>query len=108
LYKDAPGWPTSIGNRTKSRQHLRRAVELYPDYPDNQLSLAEAYLEWGENKLLAERMPALEELMKTAKTNFKGEEWELSWRDWDVRMDRLNAKMAKPAERAASPRAKIN
>jgi len=31
LYLDAPGWPTSIGNRTKARLHLRRAVELSPD-----------------------------------------------------------------------------
>jgi hypothetical protein len=107
LYKDAPGWPTSVGSRTKSRQHLGRAVELRPDYPDNQLSLAEAYLEWGETKLVAEGMPALEELFKTAKTRFTGEQWELSWRDWEVRMDRLKAKFAKPAERAASPRGKM-
>ena len=82
-------------------------MELRPDYPDNQLSLAEAYLEWGETKLVAEGMPALEELFKTAKTRFTGEQWELSWRDWEVRMDRLKAKFAKPAERAASPRGKM-
>ena len=28
LYKDAPGWPTSIGSRNKARLHLRRANDL--------------------------------------------------------------------------------
>src|SRR5882762_3327929 len=28
LYKDAPGWPTSIGSRPKARLHLRRANNL--------------------------------------------------------------------------------
>jgi hypothetical protein len=107
LYKDAPGWPTSIGNRAKAVQHLRRAVELCPDYPDNRLSLAEAYVEWGEHKPTEEDVPALEDVMKAAKGRLTGEQWEMSWRDWEVRLDRLRAKTAKPAERASSPRAKI-
>src|SRR5207248_6916974 len=31
LYADAPGWPTSIGNHSKARQHLHTAIELSPE-----------------------------------------------------------------------------
>src|SRR5204863_6138936 len=47
LYLDAPGWPTSIGNHSKARQHLMRAVQLAPDYPDNHLCLLEGYIKLG-------------------------------------------------------------
>src|SRR5688572_19142703 len=30
LYRDAPGWPTSVGNKRKAREHLERAVQLHP------------------------------------------------------------------------------
>ena len=48
LYLEAPGWPTSIGSKARARQHLERAVELSPDYPENILNLAEAEARWGE------------------------------------------------------------
>ena len=31
LYRDAPGWPASIGNKSKARQHLQQALKLAPD-----------------------------------------------------------------------------
>ena len=37
LYYEAPGWPLSVGNKNKARQHLQRAVKLAPTYPENQL-----------------------------------------------------------------------
>jgi len=104
LYKDAPGWPTSIGNRTKARQHLRRAVELSPDYPDNQLSLTEAYAEWGETAELANEVPVLEQVMESAKPRFVGNDWELSWADWEKRFARLKVRVNRPTNRAGSPR----
>ena len=33
LYRDAPGWPVSLGDNVKARRHLLRAVELSPDFP---------------------------------------------------------------------------
>ena len=33
LYRDAPGWPASIGSSTKAREHLLRAAQLAPDFP---------------------------------------------------------------------------
>jgi tetratricopeptide (TPR) repeat protein len=37
-----PGPPTSIGSPRKGLRLLQRAVELFPDYPENYLYLAEA------------------------------------------------------------------
>src|SRR3954471_4741276 len=104
LYKDAPGWPTSIGSRSKARQHLGRACELAPEYPDNRLSLEEAYLEWGEPKTIASDLPGMEEFMKEARKKFTGEQWEASWRDWEARYARLKVKAAKPSDPATTPR----
>ena len=106
LYKDAPGWPTSIGSRSKARLHLRKAVELSPDYPDNRLCLLEAFLEWGERRLVLDDLPALTELLESARKKFTGEEWELSWRDWDARFEKLKSKAAAESGRAVSPRGK--
>jgi len=103
LYRDAPGWPASLGDRTKARQHLRKAVALSPDYPDNQLFLLESYLKWGEKKAAADEIPAIEEILKSARTKLSGDAWVLSWRDWDQRWEKIKAKTSVPT--ATSPRA---
>ena len=45
LYLKAPDPPVSIGDLEKAVLHYRRAVSLDPDYVENRLGLAEAYLE---------------------------------------------------------------
>ena len=55
LYRDTPSFG-SIGSRTKARQHLERALELAPRYPENRLNLIESELQWGDRK--AARVPA--------------------------------------------------
>lgn len=42
LHLRTPGPPTSIGSSRKGLRLLQRAVELFPDYPENYLYLAEA------------------------------------------------------------------
>ncbi len=44
LYQEAPGWPLSIGSRSKSLENAEKAVELDPDDLDFQLQLAEAHI----------------------------------------------------------------
>lgn len=104
LYKDAPGWPTSIGSRGKARLHLQRANALSREYPDNRLSLAEAYMDWGETRAVMEEIPSLKEALEKARKKLTGEEWTLSWRDWDARFEKLKNKAHAAAGRAASPR----
>jgi tetratricopeptide (TPR) repeat protein len=85
LYRDAPGWPASIGNRRKARDFLERAAALAPDYPENLLNLVESYLKWNECENSKQELNALDTLWPTAQKNFTGEKWEQSWDDWSMR-----------------------
>lgn len=44
VYRKAPGWPLSVGDRKKSVEHGEEAVRLGPDKTTHVLNLAEAYL----------------------------------------------------------------
>ena len=94
LYFEAPGWPTSIGNRSKARQHLQRALLLSPNYPENRLNLLEAYLKWGDKNGANREFTGLKELLPVAKRDLSGEQWESSWADWDKRWRKIQTKFA--------------
>src|ERR1043166_946525 len=106
LYRDAPGWPTSIGNRSNARIHLRKAVELSPDYPDNWLGLLEAYIKWGDKGALQSQLPPAEEALQRARKTLTGEKWELSWQDWDREWQKIKEKAAEGSGSLQSPRQK--
>lgn len=46
----APGPPTSIGSLRNARKQLEAAVEKHPDWPENQLYLAEWEFAWGKDR----------------------------------------------------------
>jgi hypothetical protein len=89
LYRDAPGWPLSVGGKTKAREWLERAAALAPEYPENQLNLAEAHLKWRQHDELDVVMKNLKTIWPAARTNLVGEVWERSWQDWDARRAKL-------------------
>lgn len=96
LYRDAPGWPASIGNRGKARLHLERAVELAPDYPENQLCLLEALVKWNREAEARERARHLPALLERARQQFTGDDWADDWADWDARWARLRDRLGVP------------
>ncbi len=101
LYLEAPSF-ASIGSRSKARQHLRRAVEIDSDYPENRLSLTEAYSRWNEQALATKEFKILVDGWKAAHQKFSGEEWGSNWIDWEKRFQKLKAKLgdvSKPGER---------
>ncbi|MEO6034127.1 MAG: hypothetical protein ABIQ35_02615 [Verrucomicrobiota bacterium] len=105
LYSEAPGWPTSIGSRSKARNHLQRAVLLKPNYPENRLTLLEAYLKWSDQTGSSHEFQALKELWPDAKKEFSGEQWESSWVDWNKRWGKIQARL--PIDKILeSPRSK--
>ena len=106
LYRDAPGWPTSIGNRNKARFHLQKAVELSPDFPDNRISLLESQLKWGEKKAVLAAIPAVEAVLADARKKLTGDEWTASWLDWDERWQKLKKKASDEFKPLESPRTK--
>jgi tetratricopeptide (TPR) repeat protein len=108
LYQQAPGWPLSIGNRRKARQHLEAAVQLAPDYPENRLNLLEAFLEWGERQNAERELQAVEKLWPDAKKKLTGETWASAWADWQERLKEARRQLARPNESATSPRNRNN
>jgi hypothetical protein len=91
LYRDAPGWPTSVGNRSKARRHVQKAIELCPEYPGNQICWLESQLKWGETKAVRTQIDAVEQRLKAARLKFTGELWARDWEEWDERWRKIKA-----------------
>lgn len=104
LYRDAPSI-TSVGSRSKAREHLQRAAELAPQYPENRLNLIESYLQWGESNKAQRELTALQALWPSTRTNFVGEAWAASWADWDPRLQKLQKRIEAPQKSLGTPRA---
>lgn len=85
LYRDAPGWPVSIGSRRRAREYLERAAALFPEYPENQLNLAETFLQWHQRDEAEKSLKKLAAIWTPAQTRLTGELWEKPWRDWTNR-----------------------
>jgi tetratricopeptide (TPR) repeat protein len=99
LYAEAPGWPVSVGSRSKAKSHLQNALKLCPGYPENLLSLAAVELKFGDRAGALRDLKALDELWPGAQKQFAGDAWESSWADWDKRRGELRQK-ANEAPRA--------
>jgi len=99
LYRDAPGWPISLGDSAKARRHLARAVELSPNFPENHLNLIESYFSWNEPKAAARAAEKLRLAWPAARQEFAGEYWLASWKDWNQRLEKIKARLdARPRE----------
>lgn len=93
LYFEAPGWPTSIGDKVKARRHFQRAVELNGRYPDNRLLLMEAWLDARERANVRREAGSFATLLPDLRREFAGETWEASWTDWDRRWKAIEGKV---------------
>ncbi len=104
LYLDTPGWPLSIGNKTKARQHLQKALKDAPDYPENHLNLIEADLKWGDKKAAATELKALAEIWPDARKKLTGDAWAADWADWTKRRAAAEKKAGvKPSDTETGP-----
>jgi tetratricopeptide (TPR) repeat protein len=93
LFRDAPGFPLSIGSRVKAGQHMRRAVELNPDYPENYLNLIETRLKHKQWAQAAAEDEHLRALLPAARKKLSGPHWQDAWEDWDKRQQEILDKM---------------
>jgi tetratricopeptide (TPR) repeat protein len=87
LYRDAPGWPVSVGNPSKALALLKQSVKLAPDYPENYLHVIESYLKWNEPDAAKKELRALDAIWPAARTNLIGDKWMQSWDNWSTRRD---------------------
>jgi tetratricopeptide (TPR) repeat protein len=103
LYHQAPGWPMSIGGKSKARQHLQKALKLAPNYPENVINLIEADLDWGDKNGALRELKVLDELWPAAQAEFTGEKWAPSWADWKPRRERAKKKAAEGSHAVEAP-----
>lgn len=103
LYRDAPGWPISIGNNRKAREFLDRAAELAPDFPENQMNLVESAILWHEAPDAEKAWQKLNALWPAARTNLSGLAWEQSWDDWTKRYAAARANFEKTFKQTLAP-----
>jgi tetratricopeptide (TPR) repeat protein len=93
LYLEAPGWPTSIGNRSKAVDHLAKALKIAPRYPENHLNRVEAFLKWRDYSRAKEALEECQKILSEAKKELSGEAWEPSWYDWNRRLEEVRSKL---------------
>ncbi len=93
LYRDAPGFPLSIGSRLKAEQHLQRAVELNPEYPENHLNLIETDFKYKPSAVAGEH-EKLRAILPAARKQFSGPAWQSSWEDWEPRLRKIQSRLA--------------
>jgi tetratricopeptide (TPR) repeat protein len=93
LYREAPGWPWSIGSRRKAQTYLEQAVKLSPNYPENVLNLAESCLRWNEPDQARTQLDALNSLWANAQKTLAGPKWEPGWEDWSARRQMVQKKL---------------
>lgn len=100
LYMEAPGWPMSIGSKSKARQHLLKAERMFPAFPENVLNMIEADAKWGDHTAAVRELRKLDEIWAGAKKELTGENWAASWADWEQRRatfwEKVTGKTAPP------------
>lgn len=103
LYRDAPGWPISIGSRRKARELLDRAAALAPDFPENQMNLLESHVIWRQAADAEASWQKLKALWPVAQTNLAGAAWEVRWVDWTHRREVAEGDFRKAFKRNLGP-----
>ncbi len=92
LYRDAPSI-LSIGSRSKARQHLQRALQLAPQYPENHLILMESCLKWGDRSGASRELKAIDEIWAKARADLAGPAWASNWAEWENRREQARKKL---------------
>jgi hypothetical protein len=83
---------------------LEQAAKLAPDFPENQLNLAESYLEWRENDSAKKALRAVDALWPKAQGRLVGDDWAQSWQDWSRRREAVRHKLSTPDEPVTPPK----
>jgi len=104
LYRDAPGWPMSIGSKRKAKTYLDQALKTAPDFPENPLTVIESDLKWGDRADAKKQLDTLDVLWPQAQKKFSGENWERDWADWTARREVVRKKLNETSGPLTSPR----
>ncbi len=102
LYRDAPSM-LSVGSRTKARQHLREAIQLWSHYPGNRFELIGTLLKWGERTAARRELKSLEEIWPLARQEYSGPVWAGPWAEWEAKLQEYKRNLEEPS-RLETPR----
>lgn len=103
LYRDAPGWPISIGSRRKAREYMERALALGPEFPENTVNWLESNIQWHQAVESEAAWRRLAALWPAAQTNFTGVVWDSFWDDWKTRRSAAKAEFEKVFKQTLQP-----
>jgi tetratricopeptide (TPR) repeat protein len=103
LYRDAPNPPLSVGSRAQALQHMARAVELAPDYPENYLNLIESDFKWDRMDDASRQNEKLREILPAARKELTGPHWQGPWKDWEQRRADIDLKLSEWRQRHGQP-----
>jgi cytochrome c-type biogenesis protein CcmH/NrfG len=78
LHLRTPPPPTSIGSSRKGLRLLQRAVELFPEYPENYLYLAEALRDNGRVGEARETVRKVLDVVPWPDRQFESSQWKTS------------------------------
>jgi tetratricopeptide (TPR) repeat protein len=93
LYRDAPGWPAGVGDRAKSVEHMKQALEISPVYPGGHLNLVETFLEWDQPAEFKKAFETAAQAMEKAREKFAEPKWDPDWAEWNRRWENLQNQM---------------
>ena len=86
LYARAPAPPVAVGDPEKAVTHLQKAVALAPDYPPNQMYLAEALI-------ADERYPDAEAAIQTTRKLLTDSKWDKRRAAWKDALSKIERKL---------------
>ena len=73
-----------------------KALQIAPEYPGNQLCLAEALLRWRDIDAARDRIRSMDAIWTNAMARFTGPRWEMDWAEWSARRDALKRQLPPP------------
>jgi len=94
LYKNAPGWPASVGNKKKSRANFEKAVQLAPLFPYNRIRHVEALIEWNDEKEARKALKDLKGILPKARERYEGPGWSHLWKEWTNRIEIIERELS--------------
>ncbi|MBT5706394.1 MAG: hypothetical protein HOI66_08745 [Verrucomicrobia bacterium] len=93
LYFQAPGWPTSVGNKDKAIRHAKKAIIAAPNYPGNRLSYLEILLDHNKYQEAKRQGIITAEVLKNAQDEFGSIYWSYSWKTWNKTWKKLREQL---------------
>jgi hypothetical protein len=93
LYFQAPGWPTSVGNKDKAIRHAKNAIAAAQNYPGNRLSYIEILLDQKMVQEAKQQEVITSDVLRNARGKLDSTYWSHSWKTWNTTWKTLRERL---------------